>query len=94
MINTSTVKYIAELSRLHLNDPEILTLARDLESIIDYVRKLETLDVTNVKPTSHVLDVENVFRDDVLIPSLTQEQAMGFSIENLSGAYKVPKVIE
>ena len=44
--------------------------------------------------TKDVLDVENVFRDDVLSPGLSQEEALAFAVEQLNGAYNVPKVIE
>ena len=68
--------------------------AKELEAILHYVQQLQSLDVSAVKPTSHVLNVENVFRDDVVKPGLSQEQALAFSVDKLNGAYKVPKVIE
>lgn len=94
MVTQETVNYIAGLARLHLQPAETQKFTQDLEAILHYVEKLNTLDVSGVKPTSHVLDAENVFRDDVIRPGLSQEQAMSFSVENLNGAYKVPKVIE
>ncbi len=94
MVTQETVNYIGALAKLHLEHSETQKFTRDLEAILHYVEKLNTLDVSAVKPTSHVLNVENVFRDDVVKPSLSQEQALAFSIENLNGAYKVPKVIE
>jgi aspartyl-tRNA(Asn)/glutamyl-tRNA(Gln) amidotransferase subunit C len=94
MVSQETVNYIGALARLHLENSEAAKFAKDLEAILHYVQKLNTLDVSGVKPTSHVLNVENVFRDDVIKAGLSQEQALAFSIENLNGAYKVPKVIE
>jgi len=94
MVTQETVNYIGALARLHLEGPEAEKFAKDLEAILHYVEKLNTLDVSGVKPTSHVLDVENVFREDSIKPSLSQEQALAFSVEKLNGAYKVPKVIE
>jgi aspartyl-tRNA(Asn)/glutamyl-tRNA(Gln) amidotransferase subunit C len=94
MINQDTVNYVGALARLHLGNSEAEKFAKDLESILHYVEKLNTLDVSAVKPTSHVLDVENVFRDDCIRPGLSQEQALSFAVEKLNGAYKVPKVIE
>ena len=94
MITQETVNYIGALARLHLEGPEVEKFAKDLEAILHYVEKLNALDVSGVKPTSHVLNVENVFRDDRIKPGLSQEQALAFSVDNLNGAYKVPKVIE
>ena len=94
MITEETVDYIAGLARLHLQDAEAKKFARDLEAILHYVEKLNKLDVAGVKPTSHVLNVENVFRDDTVKPGLSQDQALAFSVDKLNGAYKVPKVIE
>jgi aspartyl-tRNA(Asn)/glutamyl-tRNA(Gln) amidotransferase subunit C len=94
MVSQETVNYIAGLARLHLAGAESEKFAKDLEAILHYVQKLDGLDVSVIKPTSHVLNVENVFRDDVIKPGLSQEQALAFSVENLNGGYKVPKVIE
>ena len=94
MITKDTVYYIAKLSRLHLQDAEASRLAGDLANILTYAEKLNRLDVSQVKPTSHVLDVENVFRDDVVLPSLTQQEALSFAIQSHAGHYQVPKVIE
>lgn len=94
MIDQKTVRQIAALSRLHLEDAEAVRLGKDLEGIVAYIEALKALDVSDVKPTSHVLDVENVFRDDVPRPSLTNGEALSFSVESHQGFYKVPKVIE
>jgi aspartyl-tRNA(Asn)/glutamyl-tRNA(Gln) amidotransferase subunit C len=94
MIDKDTVNYVGSLARLHLSGPSAERFAQDLEKILQYAQKLNSLDVTGVKPTSHVLDVENVFREDNVTPSLSQAEAMGFSVEHLNGFYKVPRVIE
>ncbi len=94
MITQDTVKYIASLARLHLDDAETKKFSGNLEEILHYVEQLNRLDVQNIKPTSHVLDVENVFRDDAIAPSLSNVQALGFAIEKDRGCYKVPKIID
>ncbi len=94
MINKDTVKYIANLSRLHVDEEEAQKLSKNLENILGYIQKLEKLDVTDVKPTSHVLPLENVFRKDEIKPSLSQDEALSISIAKLKGAFKVPQIIE
>jgi aspartyl-tRNA(Asn)/glutamyl-tRNA(Gln) amidotransferase subunit C len=94
IINKETVNNVAALARLHLNEAEAGQFALDLEGILRYVEKLNALDVSSVKPTSHVLDVENVFRDDARTPSLPNAEALHSAVEKHNGFYKVPKVIE
>ncbi len=94
MITKQTVQYIASLSRLHLDETQTVRIAKDLENILSYVDQLNKLDVSSVKPTSHVLDVKDVFRPDEVRPSLSQKEAMSFAIDSVKGCYKVPKVIE
>lgn len=94
MISKDNVKYVADLARIHLRDEEIEHLTTDLEKILQYVNKLDALDVGQIQPTSHVLPLKNVHREDKVKPSFTQEEVLKFSVENQNGAFKVPKVIE
>ena len=94
MISEKDVKYVAGLARIHLKDEEIDRLTKDLEKILDYINKLDTLDVADVQPTSHVLPLKNVYREDKVRPSLTQQEALKISVERQEGFFKVPKVIE
>ncbi|MEI8012083.1 MAG: Asp-tRNA(Asn)/Glu-tRNA(Gln) amidotransferase subunit GatC [Candidatus Omnitrophota bacterium] len=94
MITPETVNYISSLARLHLEEGESVKLAGDLEAILHYAAKLNTLDVSSVTPTSHVLNVENVVREDVVLPGLSPAEAFSFAIEHQDNAYKVPRIIE
>ena len=94
MISEKDVKYVAGLARIHLKDEEIDRLTKDLEKILDYINKLDTLDVEEVQPTSHVLPLKNVHRKDEIRPSLTQQEALKISVDSEEGSFKVPKVIE
>ena len=94
MISKNTIKYVASLARISLEDREIENLTKDLGQILDYVKKLEKLDVSQVSATSHVLPINNVFRRDQVKPSLTQKEALNFAVSHYNGFFKVPKVIE
>jgi len=94
MITEKDVQYVAGLARIHLREDEVNRLTKDLENILDYIHKLDTLDVSDIQPTSHVLPLKNVYRQDSVRPSLTQQEAMNFSVEQQDGSFKVPKVIE
>ncbi len=94
MLSKEDVRYIAHLSRIHLQDQEVERLTKELEGILHYIEKLQKLNVEGVKPTSHVLPLKNVYREDVLRPSLKQSEVMDISVVNQKGSFKVPQVIE
>ncbi len=94
MLSKKEVENIASLSRIHLKPNEIEHHTKNLTGILDYIAKLEKLDVSNVKPTSHVLPIKNVFREDTVKPSLAQEEALKISPSQKDGSFKVPQVIE
>ena len=93
-ITKQEVEHVARLARLELSEQEKEQLTDQLSSILTYVEKLNELDTKGVAPTSHVLDISNVMRDDVAALSLTQERALANAPEKAAGHYKVPKIIE
>lgn len=64
MISKEEVRHIAQLARLGISKEEEEQFSRDLSEIIDYMKKLQEVDVSNVSPTSHSLELKNVFRED------------------------------
>lgn len=88
------VVYVAELARLEFNDDELKVFSDQLTSILDYAEKLNELDTSNIMPTAHVLPVNNVLREDVVIPSLDREKVLQNAPDQQNGCFKVPKVIE
>ncbi len=94
MINKEDVRYIAGLARIHVPEDELEGFTKNLEDIISYVDQLNELDVGTVEPTSHVLNLKNVYRMDEVKPSLSQADALKFAVESHQGSFKVPRVIE
>lgn len=94
MISKNDVKYVANLSRIHLPEDEAEKLTQSLESILQYVSKLEKVNVSGIEPTSHVLPLKNVFREDTPRPSLDIKTALKNAPEQHLNSFKVPKVIE
>ena len=94
MITPQDVQNIASLSRIHLREDEVQAITKDLENILHYVEKLNKLDVSNVEPTSHVLPLQNVFREDEIKPFFNQTEVLKMAVEQHNGLFKVPKVIE
>jgi aspartyl-tRNA(Asn)/glutamyl-tRNA(Gln) amidotransferase subunit C len=93
-ISQQEVEHVAKLARLALTDQERERLTDQLSNILTYVEKLNELETKGIEPTSHVLDISNVMRDDVPRDSLTQERALANAPEMAAGHYKVPKIIE
>jgi aspartyl-tRNA(Asn)/glutamyl-tRNA(Gln) amidotransferase subunit C len=93
-ISKQEVEHVAKLARLALTDHERERLTDQLSNILTYVEKLNELETKGIEPTSHVLDISNVMRDDVPRDSLTQERALANAPEMAAGHYKVPKIIE
>ena len=83
---------IAKLARLKLTETESEKLNEYLEQVIDYIGQLNQLDTSNVQPTSHVLPVHNVFRDDEASESKNMDYLAGAPSSN-KGHYEVPKII-
>ncbi len=81
---------MARLSRLRLTDQEVDSLAGELSSILDHVDRLAEVDIEGVEPTSHVVPLENVLRDDVPRPSLSPERALSQAPDPHDGAFRVP----
>lgn len=94
MITEKDAQYIAGLARIHLREDELKPLTKNLEDILEYIHKLNKLDVSKIKPTSHVLPIHNVYREDEVRMSLTQKEALSISVEQKNGSFMVPKVIE
>jgi aspartyl-tRNA(Asn)/glutamyl-tRNA(Gln) amidotransferase subunit C len=93
-ISREDVKYIAALARMDVPEDKLDGFAKNLADIVQYVEQLQKLDVEHVKPTSHAVPVGNVFRPDVIKPSLTNQEALSIAIEAKDGSFKVPLVIE
>jgi aspartyl-tRNA(Asn)/glutamyl-tRNA(Gln) amidotransferase subunit C len=94
-ITDKDVAYVADLANLELTDQEGLRMARDLNSILDYIDRLNELDTVNVPPMAQtVLQAVDVTREDALRPSLPRAAALTNAPDSDGDFFKVPKVIE
>lgn len=94
MITHDDVLHIARLSRLSLSETETATYGNQLNAIIAYVEQLNNLDTGAVEPTSHVIPLQNVTREDSVRPSLPREEALRNAPDATERFYRVPKIIE
>jgi aspartyl-tRNA(Asn)/glutamyl-tRNA(Gln) amidotransferase subunit C len=93
-IDEKQVRQVAKLSRLALNDQQIHEFSTQLSAILGYIEKLNELDTKNVEPLAHCLPVHNVFRDDVVKPSLGTEKVVANAPETDGQFFIVPKILD
>ena len=93
-IAPEVVSHIARLSRISLSDEEKKLFTEQLNEILTYMDKLNQLNTENVEPTSHVIPLKNVLREDKISPSLSLEKMFVNAPDKHRGYFKVPKIIE
>lgn len=93
-ITKETVEYVAHLARIELKPEELEKLSGQLQDIINFIDNLKKLDVNNVNPTSHILPLENVFREDTARESLPVDKVLMNAPCRKGNFFAVPKVIE
>ncbi len=93
-ITPEDVRHVALLSRLYFTDEEIADFTRDLNSILEYFAKLNEMDTSDVPPPSYSLKMQNVFREDINVPSLSVEDVLANAPESEAQCFKVPKIIQ
>ena len=88
------VQYVAHLARMSLTPAEEQSFGRQLGAVLDYIAKLQELDVSGIEPTAHAVPLVNVTRPDVAEPSLPHSEAMRNGPAQANGLFLVPKIVE
>lgn len=89
-IDRETVVHVARLARLDLREGEVDRLTAELDAILEAVSKVAELDLADVPPTSHPLDLVNVWDDDVPRPSLGLDEALANAPAREGDLFRVP----
>jgi aspartyl-tRNA(Asn)/glutamyl-tRNA(Gln) amidotransferase subunit C len=92
VIDESTVRHVARLARLGLSDEEVEAMRREMSVILDHVESIQALDLDDVPLTTHVVQLENVLREDVPRPSLDPALALREAPEADAGGFAVPRI--
>ena len=90
MIEREQVLHVAKLARLGLSEEEVERMAGELSGILEHVDRIAALDLDDVEPTSHVVELENVLRADVPHESLSPDVALATAPDPVEGAFRVP----
>lgn len=90
MIDREQVLHVARLARLELTEDEVGRMSEELSNVLDHIEKIGELDLDGVPPTTHVVEVSNALRPDVVDPSLPREVALASAPAVSDGGFLVP----
>ena len=94
-VTIEDVEHIAQLAKLKFTEAEKLKLKIELNTVLDYIDKLNELDLENVEPLENINEsLENVLREDIAEPSITRDEALKNAPAKTENFFKVPKVLE
>lgn len=92
-ISDEVMDYVGILAKLELSGQEKEAAKKDMEKMLDYIDTLNELDTSGVEPMSHVLPVQNVFREDVVTNGDNKEGTLGNAPLRKDDYFEVPKTI-
>ena len=92
IISKEDVKHVAKLAELDFSDSEVEKITTQLDKILGHVANISKVDTAAISPTSHTLEIKNVFREDIVRESLSKEDALLNAPEEMDGGFKVPKI--
>ncbi len=94
-LSKDTIDHISKLALLDLSDEEKDKLSKELGDILNYFKKLEDIDTSNVKPMTHPIEgLKNVFREDEPWESLSNEEALKNAKHTKNGYFKAPRILK
>jgi aspartyl-tRNA(Asn)/glutamyl-tRNA(Gln) amidotransferase subunit C len=93
MIDKKTVEHVASLARIKLTDEEIAKFSEDLSGILDAFSSLNEVDIEDVKPSFHAIEMKNVVREDKKEGCLTQEEALANAEQKEDKMFKGPRAV-
>ena len=92
MISEDDVRHVARLSRLYLSPDEVAPVTDELAKILDHIDKMRELDLADVEPTAHVLEVVNVYRADKPRPSWARSEVLRNAPAVSEDCFRVPRM--
>ena len=93
-ISRDEVAHLARLSRLAVTEQELDMFAGQLDVILQSVARVGQVAADDIPPTSHSVPLTNVYRDDVVQPSLTQAEALSGAPDQAEGRFRVPRILD
>ena len=93
-ISREEVAHLARLSRLAVTEQELDQFAGQLDVILQSVARVGEVAADDIPPTSHSVPLTNIYRDDVVTPCLTQEEALSGAPDSAEGRFRVPRILD
>ena len=93
-ITKETVEYVAHLARIELKPKELEKFSKQLQAILDFIDQLSKVNIENIAPTSHILPIKNILREDLPKESLSSDKTLMNAPSREGNFFGVPKVIE
>lgn len=92
LLTIEEVEHIAGLAKITLKDSEKELFREQMERILEYFKKIDELGLEGVEPTTHVLEISNVFREDAATESLPPEEVLANAPRKEDKYFKAPRV--
>ena len=92
-ISRDDVAHLAKLARIDMSEAELDHLAQEMDVILGAVARVQEVAASDVPPTSHPIPVHNVVREDVVLPSLTPQEALSGAPAQAEDRFKVPQIV-
>lgn len=93
-INREAVAHLARLAHIEMTDDELDKMAGELDVIVDSIKSVSEVAGEDIPATSHPIPLANVFREDIVGQTLTNEQALSGAPDNAEGRFKVPAILD
>lgn len=93
-ISREDVERLANISRLYIPEEKIEQMTEELNKMMEFAHTLQEVDTTGVEPTTHVIQLKNVLRDDTPEPGMDRELLLKNAPEHEDGQFKVPSVLD
>ena len=92
-LTAADVARLGALARIQLSEQECAELAPELDVVLESIRRVSEVATPDVPMATHAITMTNVFRDDVVQPSMTAEQALSGAPDNEDGRFRVPQIL-
>ena len=92
-ISDETIEYVGILAKLEVSDSEKEAAKADMEKMLDYIDTLNELDTSGIEPMSHVFQVSNVFREDVVTNGDNREEMLANAPQRKEDSFEAPRTI-
>jgi len=91
-IRSNDVRHVAKLAELDFSDEELEKITPQLDKILDHVARISAVDTEGIPSTSHIMDINNVLREDEVTEPVSREEALKNAPEEAEDGFSVPKI--